>query len=620
MTTKESLELAMKWHRHGALADAEQMYRHVLEQEPNNSDALHMLGLIASHYGNYKDAIALIQRAIQLNPQRAEYYGNLGIILTLAYRHEDALAYFHRALELNPNYALAHSNLGAVLLVLGRPAEAKESCQRAIDLRPKVPESHYNLANALTDLGELNAAIVEYEKAIELNPKYSSALNNLGNVYKATGQIDKAVEVCRRAIEVDPTHVMAHSNLIFGMYFQSDATPRQIHGEQKRWSDRFAKPLAESIKPHDNDRSPDRRLRIGYVSADFRAHPVACFLLPLFPNHRPEEVEIFCYSGVRRSDEITERLRGFSHHWRDATKLPDAELAETIRADKIDILIDLGLHTAENRLLMFARKPAPIQMTWLGFPGATGLSTIDYRITDPYLDPPGESDEFYTEKSLRLPSTAACYQPMIETPPVGPLPAASNGFVTFGSFNNFAKLSAPCIELWIRILQSVENSRLLIKAQPGSHIEALRTRFENSGIEKDRLEFLGRAGPDEYFPLFDRMDICLDSFPYCGQTTTCDALWMGVPVVSLSGPTSAARAGKSILSNVGLPELIAEDAEQYLSIAKKLANDIPHLIDLRKTLREKMQSSPLTDGPRFAKDLEAIYRSVWRERCARELR
>jgi predicted O-linked N-acetylglucosamine transferase (SPINDLY family) len=375
--------------------------------------------------------------------------------------------------------------------------------------------------------------------------------------------------------------------------------------------------LAKLIEPHLNDRSPQRRLRIGYVSPDFRFHPVGRFLLPLLETHDRGNFEIFCYASVDVPDALTDRCRAYTDAWRDVRDLSDEQLAQVVRRDRIDVLVDLTMHMAQNRLLLFARKPAPVQVTYLAYCGTTGLETMDYRLTDPHLDPPGGDERFYSERSVRLPETYWCYRPTIETPPVNPLPALAAGHVRFGSLNNFCKATPPTLAAWGRLLQAVPVSRLLLSARAGSHRDRVRGLLGEQGVASERVDFVDIQPVAEYFALYQQIDVALDPFPYGGGTTSCDALWMGVPVVSLAGQTAVGRGGLSILTNVGLPDLAARDAGHYVQVAAELAQDLPRLSDLRATLRERMRNSPLMDAPRFARSVEAAYREMWRRWCHR---
>jgi predicted O-linked N-acetylglucosamine transferase (SPINDLY family) len=429
------------------------------------------------------------------------------------------------------------------------------------------------------------------------------------------GNADEAFACYRRALELNPYDAGTHSNLVYLLNFRPGCDAQAIYEEHRLWNQRHAGPFAKSIQSHSNDRSPDRRLRVGYVSADFRSHPVGRFLLPLLETHDHSDFEIFCYASQYVSDRITQRCRASADVWRNVFGLSDEQLTNVIRQDRIDILVDLTMHMANNRLLVFARKPAPVQVTYLAYCGTTGLRTMDYRLTDPYLDAQGQTQGFYSEQSVWLPETYWCYLPVDDTPPVSGLPALLAGHVTFGCLNNFCKVTAPTLAAWIALLQAAPGTRLVLHAQTGGHRDRVRDCFAQHHVSPERVTFVRQLPTADYFRLYEQIDVALDPFPYGGGTTTCDALWMGVPVVSLAGQTAMGRGGLSILSNVGLNELVAYDSEQYARIAVDLASDLQRLSALRATLRERMQHSPLMDAPRFARNVESAYRMMWRHCC-----
>jgi predicted O-linked N-acetylglucosamine transferase (SPINDLY family) len=395
------------------------------------------------------------------------------------------------------------------------------------------------------------------------------------------------------------------------LHYLPGVDARQLLDEHQRWGESSEKSIAPPAAPAAPQPRVDRRLRIGYLSQDFVAHPAGRFLLPLLEKHDRSAVEIFCYSNVVRPDFMTERFRTLANTWRDISGLKDQQAAELARSDRVDILVDLSLHTAGNRLGVFARKPAPVQATWLAYAGTSGLSRIDYRLSDPYLDPPG-TEQNYVERTLRLPRCFWCYKPPAIPVDVSPLPAKQAGHITFASFNNFTKVNAEVIQVWSQILTAVPDSRLMIHAHPGSHREALLGQFAISGIDASRIEFFGFLPTDEFLRLHHRADIALDPFPFNGGMTTCDSLWMGVPVVSLAGPTAVGRSGLSILSNAGLPELVAQTPQKYVEIVVALARDQSRLAELRATLRERLARSELTNATRFASDMESAFRQMWR--------
>lgn len=542
---------------------------------------------------------------------------DLGSALKAQGRFEEAVAAHRQALSIHPDFPEARFNLGNALLRLGRLSEAVTAYRDALRTRPDWPDPWVNLGNALRLSGDLDAAIDAYRRAIALRPDWTGPLNNLANALWDTGRLDDAID-CLRQVALLGTDAASEGNLLYALHYCADQGPAELYAEHEKWRRRHADPLAHSIAPHPNDRSPDRRLRIGWVSPDLCNHPVGLFLLPLLAHHDRDRVETFCYSGVVRPDGLTQRLRSFAACWRDCAALSDAQLADRIRADRIDILVDLALHTRGSRLLTFARRPAPVQATWLGYCGTTGLPAIDWRLTDPYLDPPDVPTPWYAERSAWLPSTYWCYQPLIEVAPAGLPPALRNGFVTFGCLNNPNKITPPTAAAWRDLLRRTPGSHLLVHVRSAEHRRRLATEFGADGVDPSRIRFVDRMSLVEYFERYREIDIALDPFPYPGATTTCDALWAGVPVVTLAGATATSRGGLSILSNVGLPQLVARNVGEYVRLARDLAGDLGRLTELRAGLRRRMTDSPLTDAPRFARDIEALFRGMWREWCGRE--
>jgi protein O-GlcNAc transferase len=578
-----AMQMGKERHRNGRLAEAETIYRQVLAHRPGHSEPWQFLGILAAQAGRPGVAVELIRRAVALDPRNPGAFSDLGNALQACGRLDEAMAAHRRALEIEPAFVKAYNNLGGALRAAGRLDEAIDACR----------------------------------EALRLEPHFASAHNNLGNYLKDQGRLDLAVECYRKAVALEPAAAGFHSNLAYTVCFLPSCDAGGILAESLRWEEQHAQPLARSISPHANEPTPDRKLRIGYVSPDFRTHVVGWNLLPLLREHDRRQFEIFCYANVVFPDALTEQFRGLSDQWRDIAGVADARVAEIIRADRIDILVDLTLHMAYNRLPVFARKPAPVQATYLGYCGTTGLKTIDYRLSDPYLDPPGTDLSCYREATVRLPRSYWCYQPGGPSPELSPAPLATTGRPTFGCLNDFAKVSPEALELWIEILRLVPESRLLLHVLEGRCRERILEQFARRGLAEDRIEMVGRKPWPEYVRELQRIDVALDPFPYGGGITTCDALWMGVPVVSFSGRTAVGRGGRSILSNIGLPELIAETSGQYLEIAVALAGDLPRLNALRSSLRERLEASPLRNAKGFARDVEAAYRGMWREWCER---
>jgi predicted O-linked N-acetylglucosamine transferase (SPINDLY family) len=615
---------AESWHLLGEIAHwarrqalAAEYFGRAAALDPTNADYQNDVAVVLLEEGKLDEAITVYHHALELKPDHAHVHINLGNALCARGRLDEAIVCYRRAIALRPDMVLAYNNLGGALQNRGRPDEAIPYYRRAIELCPEYAEAYSNLAPALHAVGRGDEAVACCQRAAELKPRDANAYMNLANSLQDRGQIHEAIASFRQALELQPDNSQVHSNLIFAMLLCPDLDASDVFEEQCRWNQMHAEPLARLGLPHDNDRSPERRLRVGYVSADFcRRNPAGRFVLSLLEAHDHAACEIYGYSSTPVPDDLTDRCRAAADVWRDMRGVSDAGLADVVRGDRIDVLVDLAMHTAGNRLLAFARRPAPVQATYLAYCGGTGLRAMDYRLTDPYLDPPDADERFYSERPVRLPETYWCYRPAIDAPPPNALPAFATGQVTLGSLNNSSKLSAAALVAWAGVLKAVPHARLLLHTRAGFQRDRVREALGRQGVAAERVEFVDRLPPLDYFRVYQRIDVALDPFPYGGGTTTCDALWMGVPVVSLAGRTAVGRGGLSILSNVGLPDLVAHDANQYIRIVEDLAADLPRLAALRAALRPRMQDSPLMDAPRFARNVEAAYRSMWRRWCA----
>jgi predicted O-linked N-acetylglucosamine transferase (SPINDLY family) len=593
-------------------------YRQAIALNPNLPQAYVNLGNALKDNGHLDEAIAACRQAIALDPDLPQAHVNLGNALKDNGQLDQAIAAYRQAIALRPGYAEAHNNLGIALKDKGRLDEAITAYRQAIALRPGYAEAYSNLCNALREAGQLDEAIAACRQAIVLNPQIREAHISLGNLLKDKGQLDEAIAIFRQAIALNPNLPEAHSNLAFTLHYHPGYDARAIAEEHRLWNRQHAEPLRKFIQPHTNDRDPDRRLRIGYVSPDFRSHAVGLNLLPLFHHHDRKQFEITCYAQTPHPDAITAQFQQHADRWRNIVGRCDGhqQVADLIRQDGIDILVDLALHTANNHLLVFARKPAPVQATFAGYPGSTGLSAIDYRFSDPYLDPIGMDESVYSERTIRLADCFWCYDPLdCRDIPVNALPALRSSVVTFGCLNNFCKFNDDVLELWAKVMRQVDNSRLLSLAPPGSHRSRILERFQKQGIDPGRIEFVTRQSRREYLETYHRIDLGLDTFPYNGHTTSLDSLWMGVPVVSIVGDRAVARAGWCQLSNLGLGELAGQTAKEFVRLAVELAKDLHRLEQLRSTLRRRMEQSPLMDAPKFARNIEAAYRRMWRTWC-----
>lgn len=613
---ENAVEAALVHHGAGRLAEAEGLYRAVLDTQPDNANALHLLGMLCHQTGRSGEAVALLRRSVELSPSTAHFHSNLAAVLGKAGHPEEALACLREAVRLRPDFAQAHNNLGVALESLGRLDEAVAAHREAIRLDPNYVESHTNLGNVLQKRGELREAVAHHRKAISLKPDYADAYRNLAVALGELGRLDEALATSQTVVALRPRSAAAHSDLLFTRNYHPDLTPQELFDEHVRWGERHARPFSSTIRWHENDPTSHRQLRVGYVSPDFRSHPVSRFFEPIISHHDRDRFEVFCYSDVAEPDEVTGRLRRHAQAWREVRGLSDERLAELIRQDRIDVLVDLTGHMANHRLLTFARKPAPVQVTCIGYPSSTGLAAMDYRVTDSRHDPERATERFHTERLVRLDPCCWCYRPDADPPEVNDLPALQSGRVTFASMNRLVKTTPQMTRLWARILSAVPESRLVVLVGPGGAGEqSIYQRFEWFGVPPDRLTLVARTDRHEYLRQYHAIDLALDTFPYNGHTTTCDALWMGVPTVTLAGEAHLSRAGLSVLSNVGLEPLVARIPRQYIENAVALARDLPRLSQLRRTLRETMKRSPLMDGPGLTRRLERSYRQMWEQWC-----
>jgi predicted O-linked N-acetylglucosamine transferase (SPINDLY family) len=604
-------------HVTGKIDEAIAVYRAAIAARSNVPQLHYNLGVSLTALDQTDAAIDAYRASLALAPDSADACNNLGAALQKRGDLDEALAVFQRLQSLRPNSAHVYNNIGGVLQLKGRTDHAVAEHRRAVALDPSMPEAHYNLALSLRWQRQFYEAIAEYKRTLELAPTHADAHNNLGNVLKDLGDLPGAIKEYRAALALRADYTDADSNAVLAMMYCEEYTAPDILREMKAWEQRHAAKFAAAILPLRNDRNPNRRLRVGYVSPDFREHVVGRNVLPILQRHDHANFEIFCYANHAHPDDFTRQFRESADGWRDISRAEDDAIAQMIRNDGIDILIDLAGHTSHNRLLVFARKPAPIQATWGGYPGGTGLSAMDYRISDLYLDPVGQTDSFYTEKIFRLPDSFWCYDPIamgVADLPVSPLPASSAGFVTFGCLNNFCKMTPSSLALWLRVLQKVPQSRLILLSPEGEHRQKV---LKQLAVDPARVEFISHKPRREYLRIYDRIDLGLDTLPYNGHTTSLDALWMGVPVVTRFGDSAPSRAGFSQLSNLKLTELAAESDERFVRIAVELAGDLPRMAQTRAGLRERMLQSPLTDAVRFTRNLEAAYRKMWTDWIAK---
>jgi protein O-GlcNAc transferase len=613
-SSSRPIDVALEHHRQGRLVEAERIYRAILETTPHHCDALHLLGVAAYQAGRPAEAIELIRRAIDVDGCHATFHNSLGSIQLKLGDLPAAADSYRRSIMLDMDCADVHRNLALVLRGMGRFDEELASLRRAVMLDPENPVILNSLGVSLGTIHKVEEAADCYRRALAIREEFWDAHTNLGNVCKDLCRIDEAIPHYRRAIELAPDAPTPWSNMLCALQYRDGITPGELAARHAEFDRAVGEPLRASWRPHDNDPDPDRPLRIGFLSPDLHRHPVGYFLVGVIERLDPGQARAFCYSTSQAPDDLTARMQAKSE-WRDVRALTDDAIAESIRADAVDILFDLAGHTGNNRILVLARRPAPIQITWAGYVGTTGLSAVDYLLADGHEVPP-ELEGHYREQVLRMPDAYVCYEPPAE-PPVAPLPALTRGHVTFGSFSNPGKLGPQVVVPWARILERVPGSRLLLKyggIDDPAHARRITVAFADQGIAAERLVLEGRCPQAELLEHYGRVDIALDPFPYGGGVTTLEAVWMGVPVVTLPGETFASRHALTHLSTIGLTDTIARDLDEYVDIAVRLAADLTSLAELRAGLRDRMAASPICDPERFAADFMGLLRAVWRER------
>jgi len=606
--------LLLQLQRH---EDAESCLLKAIQAQPANANSLTKLGKIYFLRQEYSKASEYFNQALNHNPNHVEAHIDLAAIKEKTGELDSALEHYRKALTLAPDNMRAHNNLSIILCLMGAHQDALTAANTALRLNPSSPEAYNNQANALYRLGRLEEAATALKQALHYRPDDAESHSNLARVLLLQGKTKQAFASHKRTIELQPNLNGAHSALLYAMNYSLEFSAEEISNAHRNWAEKLES-SGKQTTTFSNSPEPERRLHIGYVSPDFRGHSVAFFLEPILKNHNQNTFEIFCYSDTFNTDQTTERMQGLSNHWRHICGLSDSEVAQIISDDQIDILIDLAGHTANNRLTMFATQSAPVQASYLGYPNTTGLQTMHYLITDEHCDPEPEFDQYYSEKLCRLPNAFFCYQPPANSPAVTAPPVLKNGYISFASYNNLAKIGEKVVALWSQVLHAVPGSRLLFQCL-SLNDPATRNRFEQlfkaNGIDIKRIQFCASESFDSYLAGHAEVDIILDSFPWNGHTVSCHALWMGVPVITLAGDRHASRMGKSILTNLELNECVADSETEFVAAATALANNQQRLTDLRQQLRPRMQRSNLCDGQSFTLNLEEKYRHMWQQWC-----
>jgi len=582
----------------------------------NGADRLIERGQRLEDQGHVEAALVCYRDAAAVAPRYVRAHMNVGNALERLGRLEAAGRAMRRAVECAPDYAPARFNLGLHLVRRGDLRNGEVTLRHALRLAPAMKEAAIVLADVLERTGQLDEAEAMHLRALEIAPGHAGAMYSFGTFCFRQGRTTEALEWLQRARQLDP-HVPGTEGLaLFALNLRTDVTAREIADEHMRYGRELAQRAGIPFGTWPNTRDPQRLLRIGYVSGDFGPHAVAFFMRPILKSHDRSSFEIHCYSNYAGSHPVLQLVRERADRWHDIASLDDAQASDLVRTDGIDILVDLSGHTDRNRLGMFARHPAPLQVTWLGYLNTTGLATMDYRICDRYTDPPGETEALHTERLLRMPDSQWCYFAWDDIGFVDVPHATRPDALVFGSFNQYPKLTDACLALWARVLSRVPHAELVVfDVRQVKSREALAARMAAAGIDPSRVTFRGRETLANYFAALGNVDIALDTFPYNGATTTFDALWMGVPLVALRGDRGISRGSYSILQSLGAHELTARSVDEYVDINVRLASDTGWRAELRRTLRPRLVGSPLMDAERFTRALETHYRTIWREWC-----
>ena len=612
------LQCALTLENSGDLAGAERSLHEALARDSNDPEIHFALANVLKAEGALGEAEAEFRRAIDLDPQHGPAWVNYAELLHATGRVDAGAGALEQAVKVAPDLAVAHMNLGVAKMNLGHDEAAESAFQKALELDPDSAETYLALGALYLYRGKLTESEAASRKALELVPGYHGALMNLGVALQQQGLLEESIEITRQAIALKPDHVQAWSNMLMTSNYSAAATARDLFEEHRRFGRHFPpRRNAAGLPRRPVDGS--RRLRIGYVSPDFRFHVVSFFFEAVLDAHDRDRFEILCYYNENRVDDVTRRIRSKADLWRDLAPLDEDQAEKRLLEDELDVVVDLAGHTSRNRLGVLSRRVAPIQVTWLGYPNTTGLEAMDWRITDANADPSPEADSLHTERLYRMPEVFIAYRPPPEAPDVAPVPPSeTQGFVTFCAYNNFSKVSDDVLMLWARILRELPAARLAMKTialrDPNVQRRA-QERLARLGCDLSRVSFSGIIPRlADHLATYGRADVALDAFPYHGTTTTCEALWMGVPVVSLAGDRHASRVGVSLLESIGAGELVASSPDEYVEKAVGLARDPARLAFWRKELRDRMRASTLTNHARFTRQLEDAYLEMLKPR------
>ena len=596
----------------GDLQRAEALYREAIAAAPGHARGHLNLGILLAAKGDDAGAARAYGMVLAIDPFHPFGNYNFARLDFLRGEFTRAEARVAEALRVRPDFPEALMLQSNVLDALGKSDAAVDAMEAALRLQPDNPGAWFNLASLLHKVNRAEGAEGAVRRALAGEPRNPGSLALLSATLHDQGFPTEALPPLRAAIELDPASWTYLTHELLLMNFTDDTTSDELFRRHVDFGARLEQ--ANPVRFHDfpGSRDPRRRLRIGYVSTDFNLHPVSLFLLPVLEHHDRSQVEIFCYSYGQTQDHITERLRALSDHWIEAEPMTETQMADAIHADGIDVLVDLTGHTNKPRMGVFCQRPAPVQMTWLGYLNTTGLTRMDYRLCDARTDPVETAQATHTERLIAMPHSQWCYRPILDADIAPATPLERNGHVTFGSFNAALKITPAMCRRWAEILTRVPGSRLIVaNVNYERKRAAIRSAIEAVGVARDRVEFLARVDLTKYLDLYNGVDITLDTVPYGGGTTTFDSLWMGVPVVAAYGDRPVSRSAASILSALGLDDWVAPSIDDYVDVAVRQATDPAAIVSLRHALRPRLQASPLADFPRFARDLEAIYRKTW---------
>jgi protein O-GlcNAc transferase len=600
----------------GQFDNAITSYKAAIALKPDYVEAYTNLGVAQQELLDWDAAIASCDKAIACNPSYAAAHFNRGLALDSQNQWEAALTSYETAIALQPDYPGAFCNRGHTLHVCGKLDDAVASYDKAISLKANYSDAYYNRGITLLALGRVDDAEQSYRQALTINPKLEQAHHNLALSLQTRGEIALAMQSFRAALACNPNRADSHTGLLYCLSSDATVDAKALFAEHLRFGEQFEAPLRASWQPHSNTREPERILKVGIVSADLCRHAIATFIEPLLQElAQSSQYSLHAYYNNTIQDPVTARLKTYFFQWNAIAAMSDDALAAKIRADGIDILIDLSGHTALNRLLTFARKPAPIQITWMGFPGTTGLQAMDYYLTDRFFLPPGQFDHLFTEKLVYLPASAP-FLPSTDAPEVNGLPALANGYLTFGSFNRRTKISAPVVALWAQVLRALPNARMVIGAMEANEGPSLLACFADEGIAPNRLSIFPKSDMKTYLGLHHQVDICLDTFPYNGGTTNLHALWMGVPTLTLSGSTPVSHTGATVLGHLDLGEFQAKSEKEFVDASLLLSFNLDHLSEIRSTLRQRFDTTAVRQPKILTNGIECAFRTMWNRWCS----